>query len=93
MCFEVVIGEREKERTRGGEKEQEVARVSVWRDCAIQAHSLRFVVFVVVNDSSVHLAKADRRIQFRRVSSVRRLWIRSFVVAVSISTHSVSCAI
>jgi hypothetical protein len=69
-----------------------VARVSVWRDCAIQAHSLRFF-FVVVDDSSVHLAKADRRIQFRRVSSVRRLWIRSFVVAVSISTHSVSCAI
>lgn len=52
-----------------------MVRVSIWRDCAIQARSLRFVVFVVVDDSGVHLAKADRRIQFRRVSSVRRLWI------------------
>lgn len=72
MCFEVVIGEREKERTQGGEREQGVVRVSIWRDSAIQARSLRFVV---VDESAVHLAKADRRIQFRRVSSVRRLWI------------------
>lgn len=50
-------------------------RVSIWRDCSIQARSLRFVVFVVVDDSGVHLVKADRRIQFRRVSSVRGLWI------------------
>jgi hypothetical protein len=75
LCFEVVIGEREKERTPGGEREQEVVRVSIWRDCVNQARSLRFVFFVVVDDSGVHLAKADRRIQFRRVSSVRRLWI------------------